>query len=164
MLTKTVSRDDLMWLVGIFEGEGCFSKSGKPNEIGGSPVIKVAMTDLDVMQRVHRLTGCTSKLRTVVPKSKIPGKVYKLQYGAEIKGQRAIAWMFMVYPFMGQRRQGRIREVVKLWKQQKANPAGENRDTVCSHKGKRRVSQGLCPRCSSALYKGSIRYRQRASC
>jgi len=43
---------DTAWLSGLFEGEGCISFEGK-----NSVSITIGMTDRDVIQRCHRLTG-----------------------------------------------------------------------------------------------------------
>lgn len=39
------------WVAGIIEGEGCFTVKR------GRPVVKVEMTDLDVIERLQALTG-----------------------------------------------------------------------------------------------------------
>lgn len=50
-------REDVVWLAGLMEGEGCFTmgwnrKSGKMQ-----PRIQLQMTDLDVVQRASRAPG-----------------------------------------------------------------------------------------------------------
>ena len=97
-------RDDIIWLAGILEGEGCFRFNGK------SPLISINMTDKDIIERVCLLFK--SKLRKNVP-SNIGHKVV---YSTEVYGAKAIGIMLSIYSKMGKRRKQKIKEVIKLWK------------------------------------------------
>jgi hypothetical protein len=47
-----MSPAELGWLAGIIEGEGCFPRSDKP-----CGRLRVAMTDRDIIERLHEVTG-----------------------------------------------------------------------------------------------------------
>ena len=47
---------------------------------------------------------------------------HKAQWLATIAGRRAIAWMFMLYPFLGQRRRSKIRDIVASWRNVPVSP------------------------------------------
>jgi hypothetical protein len=59
---------DIAWLAGIIEGEGTFGRKGHP-----AGQVRVQMTDEDVIDRLHSLTGVGqsilegSPLNTVAP-------------------------------------------------------------------------------------------------
>lgn len=44
--------DNLAWVAGIFEGEGCIAFTGK-----NSVCLTIGMTDLDIIDRIHIATG-----------------------------------------------------------------------------------------------------------
>ena len=96
---------DIAWVAGLLEGEGCFGYSN------GSPLVQLGMTDFDVV----------AKLRNIIsPKSLITDHRHsdptcKDVYTVRLFGSSAIQWMMTIYPFMGSRRRGRIKEIVTNW-------------------------------------------------
>lgn len=46
------TREEMAWVAGLFEGEGSISTAGK-----STFVLRLAMTDEDVIRRLHRITG-----------------------------------------------------------------------------------------------------------
>lgn len=108
-----MTRDDLMWLSGFLEGEGCFTRvlgrSGKP-EVWHAKV-SVENTDLDVMLRVQWLLNA----KTLGSYESQRYRGAKKSYTAAITGPKALALMLEVYPYMGNRRQSRILELLSAW-------------------------------------------------
>lgn len=106
-----IDTKDLYWLAGLLEGEGCFDMTG-----GRYPRVVVMMCDLDVVERANKL------LRPVVLlKERLPARIQRQPdrlpiYRISLSGGRAAGWMMTLYPFMGQRRQKRIREVLSVWR------------------------------------------------
>ena len=95
--------NQVQWAAGLIEGEGYFGFSRN------TPVLKVGMTDKDVLEHLAALTG-----------TKVYGprqvKNYKPIYEVSIAGKRAAGWMMTLYTLMGQRRRERIRSVIAKWK------------------------------------------------
>lgn len=104
-----IRREDLYWLAGIIEGEGCFSLNGK------SPVILVEMTDLDIIERVRALMAPNVNLYTITH----PGS--KNSHKFQLCGTRANGWMMMLYPILGTRRRAKIKDILTVWKNTRPN-------------------------------------------
>jgi hypothetical protein len=92
------------WLIGILEGEGWFSlATGKH----GSPVVGVKMRDEAVIARVAAL--CGRKYYARPSKNAAHSDTFETRlYGAE-----ALALMEKVLPYMCERRQRQIEDVLK---------------------------------------------------
>lgn len=107
-----MSRADLMWVVGLLEGEGSFSsyipkRSSKPTRH-----IQCCSTDQDVMEKLAQLTG---------------GKCHgPYRNGSNSAPHHKVYWKFGIYktelifglgeailPHMGERRQGQIRKMLE---------------------------------------------------
>ena len=98
---------ELGWLAGVLEGEGCFTTTGKRR-----PYVAVyfVSTDKDVTERVAGLMDC-SKVQTLKHTSDVSRKP---QYRCVVQGKKARAVMESVLPLMGQRRSERINELLGL--------------------------------------------------
>lgn len=95
-----VSRDDLIWLAGLCEGEATFDAHR-----GRYPRIRVGMSDRDTVARVASLIGARVRLSLrEAPATPI--------WNAEVSGDRAKAIMEAILPYMGARRSQRIAEVL----------------------------------------------------
>ena len=133
-----VDDEDLYWLIGILEGEGTFisaSPSGR-----GIPVVRVVMTDRDVVERVGALID-----RAVLPVRKRRPH-YKTPYVTTIKGTPALTLMRAIYPMMGTLRQANIERSIASWRGHRARwtrPAARCSANDCPRPGARR---GLCAR------------------
>jgi hypothetical protein len=91
---------EFQWLVGILEGEGTFL-CGAPSK-PGTPILRVSMTDRDVVEHVARLFGrAVVRLRRRKPHHKLP-------YATTIKGAPAGQVMSAVRPFLSTTRQLQI--------------------------------------------------------
>lgn len=104
--------------------------------------MSLRMCDEDIVRRAHNLMNAVS---VSILKTKATKVGHKDQHSFTLSGQRAIGWMMMLWPFMGERRKARIKEVLALWQTQGARPKGGIRPT-CGHVG-RRVGLGLCRPC-----------------
>lgn len=69
------------------------------------------MTDFDIIRRVASLFG-TSAYNSNYDKR--PNR--KPSMKAVCVGKRAIGWMMTLYPFLGIRRQAKVREVLGHWR------------------------------------------------
>lgn len=98
------TRDDLLWLSGLLEGEGTFDAHR-----GKYPRIRLAMTDRDIVGRAASLMDSTIRLSL----HQAPNKP---TWHTEISGDRAAAIMAAILPFMGARRSQRIAEVLAIAK------------------------------------------------
>lgn len=99
-MTHVADREDLLWLTGILEGEGCFDAHR-----GRYPRIRLEMVDRDVVGRAATLMGANVRL-TLHPAPR------KATWHAEIQGERAAELMRQVLPLMGARRSAKIAEVL----------------------------------------------------
>lgn len=103
----------IFWLAGLLDGEGSFlwirNSQARTGRWSYSAVVKVKMTDRDLVARVAELFG-----------SKVNGP-YRNGDGKEVyetsaHNSKAIQWMLTIYPIMGFRRQLQIKGVVTGWK------------------------------------------------
>jgi hypothetical protein len=103
-----MSEIELAWLAGLLEGEGTF---GTVRRATGqvAPIVKVKMTDLDVIQRAQGIMGIR---RYTIEKVSQPQ--YKPQYLIRLTGKRAAALMLVLLPHMGERRAAKIREIISV--------------------------------------------------
>lgn len=101
------------WLAGLLEGEACFSIGTR--KIKGKEYkrvcIQLVMTDEDVMLRAANMLGATCRPE---PWRKLSTKP---TWRANVYGSKAIGWMMTIYQFMGERRQEKIRECIRVWKE-----------------------------------------------
>lgn len=93
---------ELGWVAGVLEGEGCFDYNRTPKY----PRVRAEMTDEDVIDRLHRLVGG----RKHAPKKR-KGH-WKQSYGLIVNGAEAVALMEAVLPLMGERRRAKIERLL----------------------------------------------------
>ena len=98
------SRDDLLWLAGLLEGEGSFDAHR-----GKYPRIRLGMTDRDVVGRAASLMDASIRL-SLRPAPNQP------TWHTEISGVRAAAIMAEILPHMGSRRSGKIASVLSAYR------------------------------------------------
>ena len=109
-----IIKDDLMWLSGFLEGEGCFTYTSMKTTKRRYkyPKIEVRNTDKDVMARAQHLIGGRSLYEH--RDKRFAGRA-KLLYSATVSGPKALALMTDLYPYMGERRRNRIEELLFAW-------------------------------------------------
>lgn len=99
---RQMSEAEVAWVAGIVEGEGSFDKTRAR--------LAVAMTDRDIIERLHRVTGI--------------GNVYFDRPGARAHHKPSSCWYVsrrehvghivgLMYPWLGQRRQESVRALAK---------------------------------------------------
>ena len=99
-----MNNQDLMWFVGLFEGEGCFVFSkGKPQRLA------ISMTDKDVIDRVQTLAG-----GSVFP-LKMRKPHWKQAWIWVLKGQESLELTKLMLPHLGARRRARGEEYFSLY-------------------------------------------------
>jgi len=94
---------DLGWLAGIIEGEGSIVLREGPKNSHWA-VIRVAMTDLDIVMRLRKVTG-RGKLTYIQPTQPHHKPQYQWALGARAD---VTAILRLIYPLMGHRRKERI--------------------------------------------------------
>jgi hypothetical protein len=100
------TRDEIIWLAGLLEGEGYFGLSV------GRPRIALNMIDQDVVERAHQILQANCRVAILAPRK----SWHKRQFRTAVSGPQAIGWMMMLYPFLGERRQQRIRQALTEWR------------------------------------------------
>lgn len=103
-----MSEADTAWLAGLLEGEGSFFMIRDKGY--QYPTIVVAMTDLDVIERVASMFGTS-----IFPQKK--DKRYpdgKIGYRTQTTGHKAAGLMERLLPWMGERRSQKIKELLNM--------------------------------------------------
>lgn len=112
------------WLVGIMEGEGCFTIH-KHSPTQWSPRMQLRMTDRDVIEKVNRmLTVYAVTSVKVEPKEGNRSEAYVTR----LSGASAVRLMEDLRPYMGKRRQKRIRELLD-WYSRGSDPSDAPRSS-----------------------------------
>lgn len=108
------SSNDICWMAGLFEGEGCISiVKNKRTDI---PYVRVSlgMTDLDVIERLCRIAG----LGAVEHRTMRPNRTKRMYYWRLNQRADIVRFLTAIAPLMGARRQEKIQEAVELIAQQ----------------------------------------------
>lgn len=105
------TRENLAWLAGLLEGEGAFLITRRPHATAFR--ISANMTDGDVIRRVAEIAGCGRIVGPVEQKN----PKHKPFYRWNVDRRRdAYALCVALYPFMGQRRRARIKEIAEAYR------------------------------------------------
>ena len=106
--------DELAWLAGLLEGEGCFSWSKQHSERHKKkivPLIVVGMTDRDVIEHVAKIWD-----RNVILCSPHKNRYGEKQmYQTRLYGKAAALLMAQLRPYMFGRRRAKIDEVLEQY-------------------------------------------------
>ena len=97
---RVTDDNDLYWLAGLLEGEGAFLHG--PPSSPSVPMIRLVMTDLDVVDRVAAMIGRTVQRNT----QRSPH--HKPSFSTSVKGASAVHFMRLLRPSLGARRQAQI--------------------------------------------------------
>lgn len=100
MMTR---EQEIIWLAGILEGEGCFRILTDKHNINTRAKLRVelTMTDKDVVEHAASIFPGTVRLRT-------PHEQYKQAYRVSWCSAKAEEVMRAVLPYMGERRSAKI--------------------------------------------------------
>ena len=120
--TRIPEREDLAWLAGLLEGEGSFQVgvNGRVRPDGTQATrIRIAtrMTDEDVLRKAQDMTGM-GKFYKVRRDKDYYKDHWKDAWNWEInKKNHVYALCVAVYPFMGQRRRAKIRDLIDAYRE-----------------------------------------------
>ena len=120
-----MSRNELLWLVGLLEGEGSFVWTRVESKKGNqyfSPLFQLTMTDPDVIAHAAKILGCGSSRPYFRKPPKLP------IYCIVLSGERAINLMKQLYPHMGARRQATIKWVCQNWRDKQKTKREEKKN------------------------------------
>jgi hypothetical protein len=119
-----MSELELMWVAGLLEGEGCFrlfrdtQRWRDRKYVYLRPRVVCAMTDRDVIDRLHAVTGIG---RVALGRTTKPG--YKTYWQWIVsRDSDALELMRTVYPHMGERRRHKIEEICIWWRVTELRP------------------------------------------
>jgi hypothetical protein len=101
-MTKNLIEAEFWWLVGILEGEGFFDYNN------GTQRISVAMTDLDIIQKVSSIFTKISGREYAIRHRHYAKAEYTELYEVHVFGQTAREILLMIVPHMSARRRQRI--------------------------------------------------------
>ncbi len=99
-----ITTNQIHYVAGLLEGEGCFS-------FYKTPKISLAMTDLDTVTRIRNLIQCNCNIEYIIGENNKKG-IYRFS----VYGSIAIQWMMTLYSLLGERRKIKIREIIEIWK------------------------------------------------
>lgn len=109
------NRERIAWAAGVIEGEGCIQATkGRLSSHDGRRLIcfslRVVMTDLDVIERLHETFGVGS----VFPYKNLHGLGTKQLYCWDVRRATDVkAVCVAIHSFMGQRRKAQIDAVLQ---------------------------------------------------
>ena len=143
--------DDLEfhWLCGILEGEATFVAG--PPSAPRSPVVRVVMTDLDVMRRVGADLG-----RAIVAGTPREHG-YKTPYTVSVKGVDAVRLMVQSRRDLGIARQAQIARALDGWGSGRTRWSYRGRRCAAEDCEKSAAIKGLCPAHFNRWYKAMQR-------
>ena len=111
-----MTSNELHWLAGLLEGEGCFTTSKHPKRgtSARATTVAVCSTDADVVERAAALMGTKTMQRL-----ENGPRATRALYRASVYGHAAAKLMLRVLPLMGARRQQRIKELLQSYLEQR---------------------------------------------
>lgn len=112
MGSQNWSREQLAYLAGIFEGEGCIGWRRSP---GPHLELRIGMTDQDVIEWVAGIAGIGTvygPYRKFAP----DGREMKQQWQYITTGSEAFALAVAIWPWLFSRRQEQVRVAIIRWR------------------------------------------------
>ena len=110
MFEKLSKKEQLLFIAGLFEGEGWFGINRRKNNWKPTAVLEVQMTDLDCIQKFQKYLEIDTNVFKRNYKQK---EHHKDVYRFFIKGYRALHLMEEMLPYLGTRRKEQYYNVVK---------------------------------------------------
>lgn len=108
-LTYNWTRENIAWLSGLFEGEGCVSVRRQPGR-NHRISVSIAMTDEDVIRKAGEIAGVGDVSGPYGPYRENEKALWRWQTTRYEPAQAILAAM---YPFLGKRRCAKIKEVLE---------------------------------------------------
>lgn len=97
-----MTESEVAWLAGLLEGEGCFGLTSNKHGLR----ITVGMTDLDTIEKIQRIAG-----GNIIGTKNLPNRKPLYTWHASVR-EVAVDVMLAILPHMGQRRSGKIQELL----------------------------------------------------
>lgn len=139
-MNVSFNREDIIWAAGLFEGEGCVTSYKKWKTVH----LCLQMTDEDSVRRFHQCVGGFGQVTVIPPPKDKPHHKMKWNWhlGAFNESQAVVV---ALYPWLGERRQARIREVLRTRRESDAG-GRTTRNGLCVEDGceNQRYARGLC--------------------
>lgn len=104
------------WMAGLLEGEGCFSICVRKTAKHDHKTLAVfcEMTDEDVIVKLHKIAGCGTINKRLNTSGRVDRRVRKPTWIWSVQNHKGILLICKaVYPFMGIRRQEKIKELIE---------------------------------------------------
>ena len=111
MFENLSKREQLIFLAGIFEGEGWFGINKRKHGWTPSAAMEIQMTDEDILQKFQTYLEVNNNL---VKRNQKAKEHHKTVYRFSIRGYRALYFMEEMLPYLGKRRQKQYYDVVKI--------------------------------------------------
>lgn len=109
------NREDLAWAAGLFEGEGCFTRSN------GVPMCRLGSTDEDVIQKLRTIIGFGAIYPFTRTNPREGGVPWKDGHEwATTNFEHTQAFIAAVWPWLGERRKARAHELLAGYRDQLA--------------------------------------------
>lgn len=106
---------DVAWVAGIIEGEGTIDSAN------GLVRVRVAMTDLDILQRLATITG-VGRINGPYSNERNDSSIRKPIYCWKVARQDdATALLMTIFPFLGDRRSAKAAETLAMWRARPLN-------------------------------------------
>lgn len=121
---KPMDPGDLGYLAGIFDGEGWIVTNRKT-----AVSLNIAMTDFDVIYKLHDQTGIGSIEGPFTTKK---GKKLQLKWVVR-KQEELTQLLHLIMPFLCERRNVRAHEALEILNEQKIERERRGREFVCGH-------------------------------
>lgn len=137
--------NEIAWLAGLFEGEGCVSFHGK-NEVH----LVINMTDQDVMERVHKLTGFVGSFRFYESKNPNHKDTWNWAVGER---DQVIMLITLLLPWMGERRSRKMKAALERLKNNRGINKPIVHGTPQGYRTERYRKAGPCQECTVAMSK-----------
>ena len=117
------------WLSGLLEGEGCFTavKSGSSGRYT-TPAVVLAMTDLDVVIRAHKLMARIGQREVQISHRRLKSR--KIVHSVYLTGLPAVKIMCRIRNEMGQRRGRMIDKIIADWHPKKYQAARQFKQSL----------------------------------
>ena len=102
----------LSWVAGLLEGEGCFIKYAIKSSKYITSAVTLEMTDEDIIKRYKSYINNLGIITTTKTLRRHRSINLKPSYCLRVNGFKANKLMKLVLPFMGKRRSNKIKEIL----------------------------------------------------
>lgn len=110
--TTQWTRENLAWLAGLFDGEGCIrTPPSKPGRRCRPPNLKVQMTDVDLVRRAASIAGCGT-LSSSQPRPHQRLRIYSWDVTKQLD---VYALLIALWPWFGERRRAKTTSALTTW-------------------------------------------------